>query len=195
MSNNSLKEHLLAIVKKSKEFSHTKLDKTKKNATSKKEETQATQQQQQLLNANEKQRTAKVYEHPISFFFLKKKNIKFSILKCRHVQKTLKSLIVYSYKMTSCDNKFLLLIFPKRNHRAQFYSKLGSTTLKEIPREVAGSPQADSLLKTSDQPPLTSTPKKKGDEIKDGGEAVDPQLNLDLLDGKVLFKLMQFFLL
>lgn len=70
----------------------------------------------------------------------------------------------------------------QRNHRAQFYSRLGSTKLREIPRELTGSPQADSLLKTS-EPPLTSTPRKKSSNeiIKD--EDIS-QLDLELLDGK-----------
>lgn len=88
------------------------------------------------------------------------------------------------------ENKFfvdiflnlLLLKLLQRNHRAQFYSRLGSTKLREIPRELAESPQPDSMLKASNPPPLTSTPRKKREENND--EDTDTQMNIDLLDGK-----------
>lgn len=56
MPNNSLKEHLLAIIKKSKEISHSKLDKNRKSGMLKEEDEQAEQQQ----NTNEQQKASKV---------------------------------------------------------------------------------------------------------------------------------------
>ena len=70
MSNNSLKEHLLAIIKKSKELSNSKVDKNKKSGTSKEEDVQGAGQQQ---NANEQQKASKVSFIFFLFIFHKQK--------------------------------------------------------------------------------------------------------------------------
>ena len=66
MPNNSLKEHLLAIIKKSKELSNSKVDKNKKSGTSKEEDVQEAGQQQ---NSNEKQKASKVSLISFLLFF------------------------------------------------------------------------------------------------------------------------------
>ena len=55
MPNNSLKEHLLAIVMKSKEILHSKIEKTKK---SEKEKEVESSNQQQHQNTNEQSRSS-----------------------------------------------------------------------------------------------------------------------------------------
>ena len=62
MPNNSLKEHLLAIIKKSKETSQNKVEKNRKSGTLKEEDVQAMQQQ----NAIEQQKASL----KVSLFFV-----------------------------------------------------------------------------------------------------------------------------